>query len=157
MLVVAFFFLAPIATGVAIGTSPGSDSFQRRFLLGIVIISLLASGYALVTFVDPSATSRTHTAGVSGYDVYTWPAYILLALLGTTSIAASWRLLRYWPAVLLSLSGMAFLIVLAFMLWLHIGIPLALAKLSAIVLVAFAGFLLAGYIKRRTRQASRQP
>ena len=40
------------------------------------------------------------------------------------------------------------LVVLAFMLWLHLGIALFLAKLSAIVLTALVAIVLTGYLKR---------
>ena len=149
----AFFFLTPIAAGVAFGARKNPSRFQKRFSLGIVIISLLASSYALLAF--PGSTSVGDPYELTG--VYILLAYIVMAQFGITSIAVSWRLLRYWPAVLLCLLGMVFLIVLAFMLWLHIGIPLALAKLSALALTGFVGFRLSDYERRRTEAANRQP
>ena len=147
----AFLFLAPIATGVAFGARKKPSRFQKRLLLGIVIISLLAASYALLTF--PGSSPAGDSYELTG--LYTLLAYVVLAQFGITSIAASWRMLRYWPAVLLSLLGMVFLIVLSFMLWLHLGIPLVLAKLSALALTGFVGFRVSDYVKRRT--ASRQP
>ncbi len=147
----AFLLLAPIVTGVVIGARRKPSRFQKRFSLGIVIISFLASGYVLVAF--PGSSSTGSIIDLTG--LYTLFAYVVIAQFGITSIAVSWRLLRYWPVVLLSLSGMIFLIVLAFMLWLHLGIPLVLAKLSALALTGFVGFRLSDYVKRKT--ANRQP
>ena len=149
----AFLLLAPIVTGVVIGARRKPSRFQKRFSLGIVIISFLASGYVLVTF--PGSSSTGSIIDLTG--LYTLFAYVVIAQFGITSIAVSWRLLRYWPAVLLSLLGMALLVILAFMLWLHIGIPLALAKLSALALTGFVGFRLSDYVRRRTEAAKRQP
>ncbi len=149
----AFFFLTPIAAGVAFGARKKPSRFQKRLLLGIVIISLLAASYALLAFPGSSPTGDPYE--YTG--LYILLAYVVMAQFGITSIAVSWRLLRYWPSVLLSLLGMVFLIVLAFMLWLHVGIPLALAKLSAIALTGFVGFRLSDYVKRRTGVANRQP
>ncbi len=137
--------LALSITGAALVLSQ-RQSEDYYLVLGIVIISLLAASYALLTF--PGSTPTASLIQLSG--VFILLAYIVMALFGTISIAFSWRLLRYWPAVLLSLLGMALLVILAFMLWLHIGIPLGLAKLSALVLAGLVAFLLSGYIKRRT-------
>ena len=46
--------------------------------------------------------------------------------------------------------GMIVLIFLALMLWLHLGIALGLAKVSAFVLTALVAFLLAGYLRGKT-------
>ena len=44
--------------------------------------------------------------------------------------------------------GMNALVVLPFMLWLHLGITLELAKVSAIVLTALMAIVLTAYLKR---------
>ena len=73
------------------------------------------------------------------------PAFVL----GVAVLAISGRELRHWRVVIPTFLGMNVLVVLAFMLWFHLGIALALAQVSAIVLAALAALVLVGYIKRK--------
>ena len=50
-----------------------------------------------------------------------------------------------------TLVGMNVLVFLVFMLWLHVGITLVLAKVSAVALLALAALVLARYVKRWER------
>lgn len=74
---------------------------------------------------------------------------------GLAALAVSLRLLRYWRAAAASLAGMALIVVLAFMLWLHAGVPQVLVAASSIALCALAALRLAGYINARTPPAQR--
>ena len=74
---------------------------------------------------------------------------------GLLALVVSLRLLRYWRAAAASLVGMALIVVLAFMLWLHAGVPQVLVAASSIALCALAALRLAGYINARTPPAQR--
>ena len=107
------------------------------FSLSIGILSLLASSLLVLVF------------GGSDYAMFFLVA-VMAYVLAIASLAASWRELRHWQAVILSVAGMNVLVVMPFMLWLHVGIEGELAKASAIALTAVAAFLLASYVRRRT-------
>ncbi len=69
-------------------------------------------------------------------------------VLGLAVLAISGRELRHWRVVLPALLGMNVLVVLPFMLWLHVGITLQLAQISAIVLATLTAVVLAGSVHR---------
>ncbi len=111
----------------------------------IAVPALLASGALLVMFGGPDP------GDVDQFSYRLW-SFVITAValpLGVASLLISLRL-RYWRATISSLVGMNVLVILAFMLWLHLGIALALAKASAFVLTGVVAFLLYSYAKRRT-------
>ena len=135
---VLFSLAALILLGVVAYSIWGRNSRVIWTIAQAIVIPVLSGSVALLwMFGDSDA----------GY-FWTYVIGVPALTLGIASLLISLRL-RYWRATIASLVGMNVLIILAFMLWLHLGIPLTLAKLSAFVLVAFAGFLLAGYVKRR--------
>ena len=73
---------------------------------------------------------------------------VLALPLGFGLMAACWRQLKHWRVVVPAFLSMNTLVVLNFMLWLHLGIPLILAKVSTIVLTALVAVVLVGYINR---------
>ena len=134
---------ALIGGAIALGFMPRESRLRKSLGLGLGILSLLASGALLLTFGDSDAESSTYYS--LQLIVFAVPAYVL----GIAALAISGRELRHWRVVIPTFLGMNVLVVLAFMLWLHLGIALALAQVSAIVLVALAALLLVGYIKRK--------
>ena len=138
-----FIILALIGGAIALGSMPRESRLRKSLGLGLGILSLLASGALLLTFggSDAEAFSNYSLRLV----VFAVPAYVL----GTALLAISGRELRHWRVVIPTFLGMNVLVVLAFMLWLHMGIELALAQVSAIVLATLAALLLVGYIKRK--------
>ena len=128
---------------VALGLMPMDGWLERGLGSGLALSCLLASGALLSTFgsADPEEfgnVSATQT-------VLAVPAFVL----GMWLLAISGALLRHWPAVIAAFLGMSALVVLVFMLWLHLGISLALAQVSTVVLAALAGLVLISHIKRR--------
>ena len=104
----------------------------------------MASGALLLTFgrsdADPSSN---YALALIAFSI---PAYVF----GLALLAISGRELRHWRVVIPAFLGMVALIIMVFMLWLHLGISLVLAQISAPLLTALAGLLLAGHIKRNT-------
>ena len=112
-----------------------------------VIISLPASGVLLIVFggSDPADYDQLT------YQIVSTAALVVALTIGIASFLISLRL-RYWRASTLSLVGMTVLIILAFTLWLHLGIPLVLAKVAAFVLTILVSYRLASYAKLRSRE-----
>lgn len=141
--------LAVIALGISLGFMPKESLARKGLGLALGIAALLATGVPLYIFAS------------SGASDFTYSVFLLLAIpafaLGIATVAASWRELRHWPAVVIALAGMNALTVLAFMLWLHLGVALILAKVSAIILAALVGLVLAAYIKSRPRAEDPTP
>ena len=74
---------------------------------------------------------------------------IVVLLLNDMAFKAIW--LHSWVTGKLSdLAWVAFASpLLAFLLWLHLGISLTLGRVAAMVLVTLASLVLAGYLKRK--------
>ena len=72
------------------------------------------------------------------------PAFVL----GIAALAVSWQQFRQWRVVGPAFLGMNALVVLAFMLWLHLGIVLFFAKLAALILTGALAFVLAGHVRQ---------
>ena len=133
---------APILAGIALGLMPRQSSLRKILVLLAGTLSLVASCLMLTWFENTDDDWLSH--GISTV-IFGVPAFGL----GTVAALASWRQLKYWPAVIASFAGMIALVVSTFMSWLHVGIPLSLAKLSAFVLTALVAFVLASYLGRK--------
>ncbi len=161
--------LALLYFGVSLfGFNSVPPQFSALILLGMVAYSIWGRNTRAIWTIASAIAIYALLASVAflwmfgGSDVrdfndfYNSEEYVIgVAALtfGIASLLISLRL-RYWRATIASLVGMKVLVILAFMLWLHLGIPLGLAKLSAFALVAFAAFRLAGYIKRSSQRTT---
>lgn len=148
LVLVPLLLVAPIAAGIAFGSARRRNEKDKVIVLGIGILAYLASGSLLFAF----GGSNPETADFS--ELLPLGVGAVALLMGTTAVAVSWRQLRYWGAILVSLVSINSLVVLAFMLWLHLGIPLILAKVSAFALTTFVAFLLAGHVRRKTSEST---
>ncbi len=97
------------------------DRVSKSAGLTIGILALLASCWSMLVFSGSDADpSRNYTLFM--------PLYVTAAfVLGMLALAVARHQLRHWRAVLPTMLGMNLLVVLAFMLWLHLGIALALS------------------------------
>ena len=138
-----FIVLVLIGGAIAVGFMARESRARRGLGLGLGIPPLLAAGALLVTFggSDAEPTSN-YTSDLVTLAIATY-------VLAIAVLAVSARELRHWRAVIAVLLGMTILIGLSFMLWLHLGISLALAQVSSVVLAALAGLVLISHIKRR--------
>ena len=144
---IAIVLLAPIVLGIASGFNPRTKTIRRKLRRGIALLSMLASAAALLQFGSPDTSYDGSLDLGSIWEV----ALVVLALdLGIAFVAVSWSLLRYWQTVIASLVGMNVLVFLAFMPWLHLGIPLFLSKAAALALTGLAAFLLVGLLARKS-------
>ena len=134
--------LAPFLAGIAICTMPLRRKVRRGLALSIGVLAVIGSCIMLVMFGGTNADDNFYPLF---FTVISIPAFTL----GTTAMAISCPPPKYWPTVGAALAGMIVMITLAFMLWLHLGIALALAKVSAFVLAALVAFVLAGYLGRK--------
>ena len=135
--------LAPFLVGTAICTMPLRSKVRRGLALSIGTLSVIGSCIMLLMFGGTSADDNFYPLYFSVIGV---PAFTL----GITAMAVSCPQPKYWPMVGTALMGMIGLVVLAFMLWLHLGIALFLAKVSAFLLTALLAYVLAGYLRRKT-------
>ena len=135
--------LLVLLVGGVIGISflPKESALRKNAVLVLGILALLASG-ALV-FVFGGSNADPTSIYPLGAIVLAIAAYVL----GLSVLAISRRELRRWRPVIPTFLGMILLIVLTFMMWLHLDIPMTLAKASAIALVCLAAVVLFGYIK----------
>ena len=143
-----FMILALIGGAIALGSMPRESRLRKSLGLGLGILSLLTSEALLLAFgVSDADSFSDYSIGdySTGLILLAIPAFVM----GITLLAISGRELRHWRMVIPTFLGMNVLVVLAFMLWLHLGIALALAQVSAIVLAALAALVLVGYIKRK--------
>ena len=130
---------------LALGFLYRESKMKKSLGLGLGILSLMVSGFLLLTFGGSDAADFSYyitpliTLGI--------PSYIL----GLSVLAIAGQELRHWRAAILTFLGMIVLLLLAFMLWLHVGIALTLAQASAIVLAALSALVLVGYIKRKAQ------
>ena len=117
-------------------------SIDRKWLvLSAGVLSVASSCLLLASFGNSGADNFLYAINMGIIGV---PGFIF----GTVAFVFSWPKERNRAAVLAALVGMMGLTVLAFMLWLQLGIALALAKASAVVLTALVAFALLGYLKR---------
>ena len=120
------------------------ESALRKFTgLGLGILALVASVGLVFIFGGSNADPAS-----AYYDIQVPMLAIPAYVLGLLVLAFSKRELKRWRMVIPTFLGMILLITLVFMMWLHLGIGLTLTKVSAIVLVCLAAFVLFGYIKR---------
>ena len=144
-LAIVFFFFTLTLGALALGFLYRESKMKKSLGLGLGILSLMVSGFLLLTFGGSDAADFSYyitpliTLGI--------PSYIL----GLSVLAIAGQELRHWRAAILTFLGMIVLLLLAFMLWLHVGIALTLAQASAIVLAALSALVLVGYIKRKAQ------
>ena len=135
-------------TGVAFFAFPPKRHVQTRIFLAIspVLLATVASGALvfLFGFSDDSPDSGFFEQLYVVVAVASW-------LLGIFSLAVYLlRMVRRWRMVVLSLVGMAALVFLAFMPWLHLGFDEVATKAASIGLCGIAAVVLAGYAARAT-------
>ncbi len=135
--------LTPILLGIAICSTTLRSNVRRWLAWSIGILAVIGSCILLAMFGTTSADDNFYPLFFSVVGILAFP-------LGATALAVSCPQLKYWPVVGAALMGMFVLIFLAFMLWLHLDIASALAKLSAVILTALVAILLAGYLSRKT-------
>lgn len=127
---------------VASQYSRGDSPLRRNISELLTAISaLMAIGLILVF---PGSDAETGT----NYDVLEFVFGIPAFTLGAAAMVTVRQQLRHWQEVVPAFLGMNVLVVLPFMLWLHLGIALGLAKLSALVLTVLAAVALTSYLKR---------
>ena len=119
-----------------------SNRRRTGALKAVRIYSLIASSVILLIFDVPDPAAQR------GLGALLVGVAILALLLAIVSVGPSWQW-RYWRLLIASMASMYALVVLPFMLWLHQGVSMELAKLSAILLTGLMAFLVAGYIRRR--------
>ena len=141
--------LVPLALGTAllvgavrIGSLPPESTTRQIGAWGLGICSFLASAGLLFIFGGSDAEA------FSNYFVLQLSFGIPAFTLGIALLAVSWQRFRQWRAIGLALLGMNALVVLTFMIWLHLGIALFLAKLAALILTGALALVLAEYLKR---------
>ena len=135
-------------TGVAFFAFLPKRHVQTRIFVAIspVLLATVASGALVFLFgcSDDSPDSGFFEQLYVVVAVASW-------LLGIFSLAVYLlRMVRRWRMVVLSLVGMAALVFLAFMPWLHLGFDEVATKSSSIALCGIAATVLAGYAARTT-------
>ena len=135
--------VALIGGAIALGRMPRESRLRKSVGLGLGVSSLLASGGLLLTF------GGSDTLGYNEYGVRMGILAVLAYILGVAVLAVAGRELRHWRAVVPAFLAMNALVVLAFMLWLRLGIGIVLTQASAVALVGLAALALVGYIKRK--------
>ena len=132
----------PILAGIAVDAMPRQSELRKILLFLMGVLSLVASGALLLVFGGSADDS-------SFYGLYFGALSVPAFMLGIAALTASWRQLRHWREVIASFAGMLVLVLLSFMLWLHLGVSLALAKTSAVVLTGLTAYVLVGYVRRK--------
>lgn len=138
----ALFILAVIFGGVALSILPPESRMRKSLGILMAIPALMASATLVLMFGGSDAEA------FSNYFVINFILGLPAFVLGFGMVAGSWRQLKHWHVVVPAFLGMNALVVMPFMLWLHLGIALELAKVSAIVLTALVAVVLTGYLKR---------
>ena len=125
-------------TGAGLVFSPHPQGDVKTWQAQVVcVMSLLASGLLLISFVEPSDTELVLLATV--------PAALLLGLL---SVVAGWRRKRYWRGAVASLIGMSAITLLVFIMWLHAGIESRVATLAVVGLAILVAVALSKYVRK---------
>ena len=141
--------LAPVVAVAALVATGRIDgrAWVRDFLtITSVVVSVLFSVALLSNFGPTLDIARQTLDGVPTV-VLTW--FVIMAwALGLACLSPLMDELTDLRPVYWSVAGMTGLIVLTFMLWLHLGIGHALARLAALALCAVAAIVLAAYVKR---------
>ncbi len=141
--------LAPIVAIVALVATSRIDgrAWVRDFLtITSVVVSVLFS-VALLSNFGPTVDNFHQTLDGMPTVVLTW--FVIMAwALGLACLSPVMDELTDLRPVYWSVAGMTGLVVLTFMLWLHLGIGHALARLAALALCAVAAIVLAAYVRR---------
>ncbi len=137
--------LGPLVLAIAIGSMRRQDRGRNVFTLGIGVVSAGFAGVLLFIF------GGSDTEPGSMYNFWFGGIATLTCLMTLASLAVSWQLMKHWRLAAASLLAMFFLTLLPFMLWLHLGIALLLAKASAVVLTSVAALALANQMRRRLK------
>ena len=148
LILVLSLVFAPLVTivttrlGILIGFIPDEVGRPQRLRLGLFISWLLALGVLLHMFGggSPPATTVSVLVFVLGASM------VALYRRGAAQYPSHGSIRRHWPVVIAALAVMCLLVVLSVMLWLHLYVPLAVAKMLAVGLVAVDAFLLVVYI-----------
>ena len=148
--------LSLVAMLVLIGVSIvlGIVSNDTRVQKGAGLVVAVSSVVASCLLVRSVGVPDIEDIGLLGFSA---PLFALIpVVLGCSTLAIARPALRQWPAVLAAMLFMNAAVVLAFLLWLRVDITLARAQASSVAVVALAGLVLLGYLKRH-RQSPSQP
>ena len=126
------------ATGSVFGSRPWIMSHGGSFLIMAALISLIASVALLGTFGVPDGAPQALLVFLA---ITSW-------LLSAVCLARTWEEPNYHRVVVCAVVGIAALVYLAFMLWLHLGLSHETTKTGAVVLCGLAAIVLAGYVRR---------
>ena len=141
-----------VLTGVSIVLGIVSNDTRVQKGAGLVVgVSSVGASCLLVLSVG---ASDIEDIGLLGFFA---PLFALIpVVLGCSTLAIARPALRQWPAVFATMLVMNAAVVLAFLLWLRVDITLARAQALSVAVVALAGLVLLGYLKRH-RQSPSQP
>ena len=132
----------PFVVAVVLGIVSEDDRVRKSVGLVMGVSSLLASCLLVGLFGGSDA------GPVSSVGLFMFLTAVPAFVLGISAVAIARHQLAHWRAVLGAILGMNALVILAFMLWLHLGIVIVVAQVSSIVLAALTGLVLIGYLKR---------
>lgn len=130
------------ATGSVFGSKPWIMSHGGSFLVVAALISLIASVALLGTFGVPDGAPQAVLVFLA---ITSW-------LLSAICLAGTWEEPNHHRVVVYAVVGMAALVYLALMLWLHLGLSHETSKTGAVVLCGLAAIVLAGYVRRTGRE-----
>ena len=137
--------LALVLVALFAVVAPRHSRVERIATTSLAFLAALSSG-SLIFMFGYSDDSPTHG---SLFRVFFIMVAVATWFLAISSLAASLRhMARRWRLVSLSLTGMAVLTFLTFMLWLHLGVDEVVTKAASIALCGVAAIVLAGYAAR---------
>ena len=135
--------LGPLVLAVAIGSMRRQDRGSNILTLGIGVVSVGLAALLLLIF------GGSETEPGSMYNFWLGAVAVAASLMTVASLAVSWQLMTHWRPAAASLLGMFLVTLIPFMLWLHLGIELLLAKASALVLTSVIAIVLMKHVRRR--------
>ena len=131
-----------IVAAFVVSNMPEESRVWRSLALAICVPSLIGSGALLFFFGASELESSLYIGLIQLASAMAAFAFVFPALVSSRRLIAA-----YWPAVIAAVVGMNMLVALAFLLWLHLGIPLLLAKGAAVVLVMLVALVLVKYVR----------
>ena len=136
-----------IVAAFVVGNMPEESRVWRSLALAICVPPLIGSGALLFFFGASELESSLYIGLIQLASAMVAFAFMFPALVSSRRLIAA-----YWPAVIAAVVGMNMLVALAFLLWLHLGIPLLLAKGGAVALVTLVALVLVKHVRRPRQQ-----
>ena len=131
-----------IVAAFVVGNMPEESRVWRSLGLAICVPPLIGSGALLFFFGASELESSLYIGLIQLASAMAAFTFVFPALVSSRRLIAA-----YWPAVIAAMVGMNMFVALAFLLWLHLGIPLLLAKGAAVVLVMLVALVLVKYVR----------